>query len=72
MTEQRDRLLTLINENSAFGIGRAYERDLLIQQIRARLQELGDMPHMDQARNELIFIINLLHDSTDKTRSAPG
>ena len=64
MTEHRDRLLALIHENSAFGIGRAYEKDLLKQRIRARLQELGGM---SQAQRELINLFNLLDESSTET-----
>ena len=67
MTEHRDRLLTLIHENSAFGIGRAYEKDLLKQRIRARLQELGARSGMSQAQRELINLFKLLDESSTET-----
>lgn len=67
MTEHRDRLLALIDENSAFGIGRAYEKDLLKQRIRARIQELGGRSGMSQVQSELISLFNLLDEPTTQT-----
>ena len=67
MSDPRDRLMSLISENSAFDVGRAYERSWIRRLIIVRLEELGGTPENRRLEKELRQLIKHLDDQTDRT-----
>lgn len=67
MSDPRDRLMSLISENSAFDVGRAYERSWIRRLIIVRIEELGGTPENRRLEKELRQLIKHLDDQTDRT-----
>lgn len=67
MSDPRDRLMSLISENSAFDVGRAYERSWIRRLIIVRIEELGGTPQNRRLEKELRQLIKHLDDQTDRT-----
>lgn len=67
MSDPRDRLMSLISENSAFDVGRAYERSWIRRLIIARIEELGGTPQNRRLEKELRQLIKRLDDQTERT-----
>ena len=67
MSDPRDRLMSLISENSAFDVGRAYERSWIRRLIIVRIEALGGTPQNRRLEKELRQLIKHLDDQTDRT-----